>query len=97
VATDLFHSGRFVAADEAVHLRLAHEAVEDDVLGTATRRAERLAALSPVAFAATKALLRQAWPAVAASAELETLAVALAVGTEEFRTATAAFRPPPGS
>jgi enoyl-CoA hydratase/carnithine racemase len=96
VATDLFHSGRFVPAHEAVHLRLAHEAVEDDVLGTATRRAERLAALSPVAFAATKALLRQAYPAVAPAAEMEALAVALAVGTEEFRTATAAFRQPPG-
>ncbi|WKN60006.1 enoyl-CoA hydratase/isomerase family protein (plasmid) [Rhodococcus opacus] len=78
VATDLFHSGRMVLADEAVRLHLAHEVVEDDVVGAATRRAEVLAAFPPFAFAATKSLLRQSFPATATIAELEALAVGVA-------------------
>jgi 2-(1,2-epoxy-1,2-dihydrophenyl)acetyl-CoA isomerase len=92
VAADVFHTGRLVPAEEAVQLRLAHEVVDDDALAAATARAEALARLSPVAFAATKALLRQAAPSAAAVADLEALAVAVAVGTDEFRTATERFR-----
>ncbi len=95
VATDLLHSGRFVPAEEAVQLRLAHEVVDDDVAGAGRRRARALAALSPFAFAATKSLLRQAFPTHQAAAELETLAVAVAAGTAEFRMATAGFRDRP--
>jgi len=93
VAADLFHSGRLVPAEEAVQLRLAHEVAEDDALAAATVRAQALARLSPVAFAATKALLRHAASSAAAVADLEALAVAVAVGTDEFRTATERFRP----
>lgn len=95
VAADLFHTGRLVPAAEAVHMRLAHEVVDDDALAAATARAEALARLSPVAFAATKALLRHAASSATGVADLEALAVAVAVGTDEFRTATERFRPRP--
>lgn len=92
VAADLFHTGRLIPAEEAVQLRLAHEVVDDDALAAATVRAEALARLSPVAFAATKALLRQAADSSASAVELEAFAVATAVGTAEFRNASARFR-----
>jgi enoyl-CoA hydratase/carnithine racemase len=91
VATDLFHTGRLIPADEAVRLRLAHEAV-DDALSAASSRAKQLARLSPAAFAATKALLRHAVGPIGSGTDVEAFAVAAAVGTEEFKNATAQFR-----
>lgn len=97
VATDLFHTGRLVPAEEAVELRLAHEAVAGDVVESAHARARALARLSPVAFAATKALLRHAFASLTTTTDVEALAVATAAGTEEFREATAHFRQSSGT
>lgn len=94
VATDLLHSGRLVPAAEALGLRLAHEVAEGDVVEAATRRAEALAELSPFAFAATKALLREAWSPGQNLPELEALLVGISATTPEFRAATAQFRTP---
>ncbi len=93
VATDLFHTGRLLPAREAVELRLAHEVVDDDVIGVASRRAAALAELSPFAFATAKLMLRQAFSPPAA--DLEALAVGAAVGTEQFQSAVAGYRRPP--
>jgi enoyl-CoA hydratase/carnithine racemase len=95
VAADLLHSGRLLPAQEAAELRLVHEVVDRDVLAAAGRRAAALAELSPVAYAAAKALMRQAFPDPAGSLELEALAVGAAVESEEFQNAVARFRRPP--
>ncbi|MEW6475449.1 MAG: enoyl-CoA hydratase/isomerase family protein [Actinomycetota bacterium] len=93
VATDLLHSGRMIGAAEAVELRLAHRQVDDgNVASAALDAAHRLAALSPFAFAATKALLRNAWPPAGGSQEAEAMAVAIAVKTSDFEAAVATFR-----
>lgn len=101
VATDLLHSGRLVGAVEACELRLAHEVAEGDVVEAATRRAQALGELSPFAFAATKAMLREAWSPGQSLAELEALLVGISATTPEFRAATEQFRtprqPPPAS
>jgi enoyl-CoA hydratase/carnithine racemase len=93
VAADLLHTGRTLTASEAVELRLAHAWVAGDVVVTATARAQALAELSPFAFAATKALLREAAGGSAQGHELEVLAVGVAVASPEFAIATAAYRP----
>jgi 2-(1,2-epoxy-1,2-dihydrophenyl)acetyl-CoA isomerase len=91
VATDLFHTGRLITAPEAVSLRLAHRVADGSVLDAATARAMQLARLSPFAFAATKAMLRQAWLGGGLE-ELEGPLVGIAVATPEFRAATERFR-----
>jgi 2-(1,2-epoxy-1,2-dihydrophenyl)acetyl-CoA isomerase len=91
VATDLLHTGRSVSAEEAVQLKLAHQ-MADDALAVALERAEALSRLSPIAFAATKALLLQSSISPAAAASLEAYAVAVSVGSREFKEATARFR-----
>lgn len=96
VAADLLHTGRAVSASEAVALHLAHGSVAGDVgevVASATARARALADLSPFAFAATKALLREAAGGSAAGRELEALSVGMAVASPEFAAATAAYRP----
>lgn len=92
VAADLLHSGRLLPAQEAVELRLAHEVVDGDVLAAAGRRAAALAQLSPVAYAAAKALMRQACPDPSAAFEIEVLAVGAAVESQDFQSAVARFR-----
>lgn len=92
VATDLLHSGRFVPAEEAVSLRLAHACVDGDVVMAADDRARELAELSPFAFAATKALLREAAGVATALTELEAMAVGIAATSPEFAAATMGFR-----
>jgi 2-(1,2-epoxy-1,2-dihydrophenyl)acetyl-CoA isomerase len=94
VATDLLYSARMVAAGEALSLGLIHEVAEEDVLQAGLVRATRLAALSPFAFAATKAMLRELESPGRDSRELEALLVGVATTTPEFRAATAKFRPP---
>lgn len=94
VATDLLHTGRFVSAAEAVAIKLVHQAVDGDVLAAASERAHALAAMSPVAFAATKALLREAAAVPISLLEHEALAVGRAVATDEFQLASARFRKP---
>jgi 2-(1,2-epoxy-1,2-dihydrophenyl)acetyl-CoA isomerase len=90
VATDLLYSARMVPAAEALSLGLVHEVAEDAV-ATGLARAARLAALSPFAFAATKAMLREGG---ASAGELEALLVGVAATTPEFRAAAAKFRTP---
>ena len=92
VATDLLHTGRFVPADEAVAIKLVNQAVDGDILAAASERAHALAAMSPVAFAATKALLREAAAVPISLLEHEARAVGMAVATDEFQLAAARFR-----
>lgn len=92
VATDLLHSGRFVPAEEAVSLHLAHACVDTDVVVAASERARQLAELSPFAFAATKTLLRHAAGVPTALSELEAMAVGIAATSPEFVAATSGFR-----
>jgi len=93
VASELLHSGRLITAAEAVELRLAHRQVDDhDLTSAAVDAAGQLAALSPFAFAATKALLRDAWPLAIGSHDSEAMAVAIAADTADFKAATATFR-----
>ena len=92
-AADLLHSGRLVGGPEAVHMGLATHLSSRPAQDAAMDRAADLAALSPYAFAATKALLRAAWNGDAgAHSDLEAALVGVATTTPEFRAATAKFR-----
>ena len=61
-ATELALVGDPVSAEEALRIGLVHRVVPNDALATEARAlADRLAAASPVALAATKAALEHAW------------------------------------
>lgn len=91
VATDLLYSARMVPAPEALTLGLAHE-VADDALRVGLARATRLAEISALAFAATKAMLHEAEHPGRSIGELEALLVGVATTTAEFRVAAERFR-----
>lgn len=89
-AAELLHSGRPIDGAEAVRINLVHEVADGDCLELAHRRAGRLAALSPFAFAATKALLRAT--AGGDASNLELLAVGIAAAGPDFREIAARYR-----
>jgi enoyl-CoA hydratase/carnithine racemase len=92
-AADLLHSGRLVLGPEAVQMGLATHLSSGPAQESAMERAADLAALSPYAFGATKAILRAAWNGDAGGqSDLEAALVAVATTTPEFRAATAKFR-----
>lgn len=94
VATDLLHTGRLIQGEEAVALKLVHHVVDGDVVSAALLRAAELALLSPLAFAATKQMLREAANVPTGLPEMEAMAVGLAVTSPEFAAATERYRPP---
>ena len=90
-AADLLLNGARLDAAEAVRMDIANETATD-ALATATERARALADRSAHAVEQTVRLLRSVRPPTNVSMAVEPLAVAAAVGTAEFREATARFR-----
>lgn len=90
-AADLLLNGARLDAAGAVRMHIANETAKD-ALATATDRARALANRSAHAVEQTVRLLRGVRPQTTVSMAVEPLAVAAAVGTSEFRDATARFR-----
>ena len=99
LAADMMLRGRAVGAEEALTAGLATELVAEDALESrALELAEELAALPPLAFAATKAGLRQGLEnSFEQTFSANILTQALMIGTDDFREGVAAVverRPP---
>ena len=96
-AKELVWSGRIVPAAEALQLGLV-TSIRDDPLGAAQELADQIAARSPDAIRAGKALLDQGWTTTPAEAlALEAQMQARVIGMENQREAVAANlerRPP---
>lgn len=93
VARDLIYSGRRVASSEAVELHLVDRKCADEELHEqAVKEAQRLGSLSPFAFSLAKDSLRNAYTFGDAEIDVEPLAVAVALSSNDFRIATERFR-----
>jgi enoyl-CoA hydratase/carnithine racemase len=93
-ATELLMLGDRVEADRAVQMGLAGEVVEDgELMARATALARRLAEGPALAYASTKVLLsRELDMDLAGSLELEAMAQALLMRSEDHREFYRAFR-----
>jgi enoyl-CoA hydratase len=92
-ARELVYTGRMVTAEEALRLGLVNEVVPGaELLARATKVAEQVAGVGPLAVAAAKrAMLHGSEVALGAACELERQAFAGLFGTEDQRTGMAAF------
>lgn len=90
-AADMLLRDRPIDAQEAVAIGLANETAPDALDGAVTR-ARELAVHSSHALEQTVRLLRSARPDATVTRTIEAMAVATAVGTDEFKQATARFR-----
>lgn len=93
-ATELALVGDPVSAEEALRIGLVHRVVPNDALATEARAlADRLAAASPVALAATKAALEHAWSIdLDAALEEEAHRQGIAGASADHAEGLAAFR-----
>ncbi|MBM4376048.1 MAG: enoyl-CoA hydratase/isomerase family protein [Deltaproteobacteria bacterium] len=92
-ARELVYTGRMVTAEEALRLGLVNEVVPGaELLARATKVAEQIGAVGPLAVAAAKrAMLHGSEIALGPACELERQAFAGLFGTEDQRTGMAAF------